>query len=355
MKKYFSLAWIILLVPLISHCGEASASQRPPAKIDSAVGYGRLSQEELIAINNILNKRGNSHLSSHAIADVILDPQNPDPRIRDISQKHHNALIMDGENSLMMAALYAHTRDRRFAQASINILYAWAATNKSFYGKNGFLASAWGVGAMARAARILQMTGPAEWNPVYYTVTMWMIRVAETQWYPIDPANPPAGSSPEILNPWEMNNVSNRTIVALEATMHVALLAQKQGWYLNTIEKYKEILPKYVITRDGMNSDDYRGDIWHKTAGIASATQICEMAWNRGIDLYSYYGDAVLRSAEFYAPQVNTEYIPFWPTLAKHYGQQAPLTLQLYYKDKGPFYNWYVNGVEFIWGLGGFL
>jgi hypothetical protein len=321
-----------------------------------------LSDVQKKAVTNLLNKRKESLGVSHAVAVCHIVPfshvqqlERDDPVLK-MSEQNHLKITGDGENALLTAALFAETRDETYARYSATILADWAKVNRSFTGKNGFLEAAWGVGAMARAARILKEHKSPEWQKIEGKVTRWFIDTAESQWLPRNPERPLPDTSPQLLSSWEMNNVSNRTFTSLEATLHVAYLIGDDAWFNKGIEKYKEILPKFFNDASGKHADDFRKDAWHIQAGIASAVQICKLAGRKKHDLFPLQNHAVLRSAEYYAPRITTQFIPFWEALVAHYGtQKAPQSANVLSRDKGSYYAWYIHGVEFNWGLPQFL
>jgi hypothetical protein len=364
---YTAQSWHFLMdVPVKTPTPRATPAPRatPPAprtleRGDNPGNIGiKLTAAQLTAVKNLLDGRTKTypHTRAHPVEHCVLAPDSSDPSVVELSKSNHNKLTKDGENALLTAAMFSHTKDANYAKHSANILLAWARTNRSFSGKNGFLASAWGVGAMARAARILKENNSSEWSRIEPTFVPWVVGVAETYWLPRDPARPLPDTKPQLLSKWEMENISNRTFTALEATLHVAYLIEDKSWFAGGVKMYQEILPKFVLTDSGMNADDYRGDPWHRQAGIASAVQICELAKRYGYDLYGIHNNALRSVAEYYAPQVNNQFIPFWRTAVDAYGAaNVPQSAALLKRDKGSYYKWYIDGVEFLWGLGQFL
>jgi hypothetical protein len=323
---------------------------------DSFAAMPHLSEKEAWALDTLIKRSKDSYKHNNAMEHVILDPGNTDSKINDLSKKNHDKLMTDAHNALMTAISYTHRKNDEYARYSASILLAWATKNQTFTGKNGFLASAWGVGAMARAARILKESGSAEWGRIQEPVTTWMTRVAQTYWLPRDGKTRLAGTKPQLLEKWEMNNISNRTMTALEATMHVAYLIGDDHWFAAAVNKYREILPRFVVKASGENSDHFRGDPWHRQAGIASAVQLSVLAKRKGYDLFPLHNEALRRSAEFYAPIVHTQFIPFWTAIVEHYGQdKMPHSTNLLQRDKGSYYAWYIHGLEFLWGFPRFL
>lgn len=334
---------------------QADPGQKPGGKSKEKIIIS-LTDIQVTAIRNVFEQRKNSYKRPQPVENAVLDPGSSDSAREQLSKENHIKLTEDGEHALMTAAMFSHTGDRQYAEYCAKILLAWANTNKNFTGKNGFLASAWGVGAMARAARILKETHAPEWLEIEGPFKKWAIKTAETYWLPRDGLPSKEGATPQLLSDWENKNVSNRTFTALEATLHVAHLVDDDQWFALGIEKYKAILPKFFTDKSGKHADDFRGDPWHKQASLASATQICQLAKGKGYSLFSINENVLKTSVEYYAMEINNQYVPFWPLFVDHYGsKETPQSYRLLIRDKGSYYKWYLHGVEFLWGLGQFL
>jgi hypothetical protein len=138
------------------------------------------------------------------------------------------------------------------------------------------------------------------------------------------------------LQHWEKEHISNRTMVGLEAALHVARLTGDRNWYREIVERYKGYIqwqnfraPRdepgvgttYFVNAVGENNDHFRGDAWHRTAGLASCLHICEMVKaDTGEDLFHSEGAILKKSLEYYADTMDPHGgapIPIWDIAAR--------------------------------------
>lgn len=299
-----------------------------------------LSEKEVDGILWYLKKYGDSEGKAQPVA------------VLDIPASTKSVIEKDGQNALMQAALSTipeHAHRAKFAAA---IMQSWAEVNKDFSNKNGFLASAWGVGAMARAAYILKRFHPAEWAKVEAKVLPWMMATAEREWMPRkEPTTELPKPKPQLLDRYESEDTSNRTFTAIEASVHVARLADDKVWLAYAGSLFKKYLPLWVDS-SGQNKDEKRGDPWHKQAGIAAGIQTIVILQKYGIDLSGAESKGILRTAEYYAQRIKQDEIALYEAVVQVYGADAaPASKALMERDLGHYY----YKPEFSWGLPGLL
>jgi hypothetical protein len=245
----------------------------------------------------------------------------------------------DAENALLHAAAFARTAGparSHHARAAAAILAGWATRNKGFSGPNGWLCAAWNLGSMARTAHILKASGVPEYEEVRGVFEPWAVRTAQAYLLPADEDHPLPGTKPQLLQPWETEHISNRTLAGLEASLHVARLTGDRHWYRKIVERYRQYVrwrdfraPRdepgcgttYFVNARGENNDHFRGDAWHRTAGLASCLQICELVRaDTGQDLFHIEQDILRTSLEFYAGTMDPRGgapIPVWDIAAR--------------------------------------
>ena len=245
----------------------------------------------------------------------------------------------DAENAFLHAAAYARGAgpDRpAHARAATAILARWAAVNEGFSGPNGWLCAAWNLGSIARTAYVLKTRQAPEYEGIRETFEAWAVRTAESYLLPRDERRPLPGTRPQLLQPWETEHISNRTLAGLEAALHVARLTGDRRWQANIVERYQRLIrwrdfraPRnepgcgttFFVNARGENNDHFRGDAWHRTAGLAAALQICEMVKaDTGQDLFHLEENILRTSLEFYADTLAPDGgapIPVWDIAAR--------------------------------------
>ena len=189
---------------------------------------------------------------------------------------------------------------------------------------------------MARSAYILKTLKAPEYEAVRSNFEKWAVYTTQAYLLPIDERHPLPDTKPELANNWELKHVSNRTMVGLEATIHVARLVGNRRWYRSAVDKYQRLIcwkdfraPRdepgcgttFFVNGQGENNDHYRGDPWHRTAGLASCLQICEIVKSdTGEDMFHREGDILKKSLEYYANILDPERgvpIPTWDLAAR--------------------------------------
>jgi len=234
-------------------------------------------------------------------------------------------------------------RDRH-AAAAARILHGWASGNEGFAGPNGWLCAAWNLGSMARAAYVLKSRQSPEYEAVRAVFERWAVATAEAYLLPVDEHRAPPGSRPQLLQAWEREHVSNRTMAGLEAVLHVARLTENRVWYRHAVERYKQWIawrefrrPRdeagsgtaYFVNERGENNDHFRGDAWHRTAGLASCLQIAAMVKaDTGEDLFGRERGILRTSLEWYAGMMGGDGgvpIPVWDLAAEAFPESGPI------------------------------
>lgn len=339
--------------------GGAPAAPLPVTKT-SAASPVLPSAGVLNATLDSLKKRGAEATKGHAA----------DAKRRD-SHASESLLTRDGENAMLNAVAYAglpkgSAQRAAYGKAAAGILDNLANENNQFSGKQGFLSAAWGVGAMARAANILKKADSPEYRAIAPKFEAWAERTAQSQWIPIDGKTVLPSTKPELLNPWEASHASNRTMTALEATLHVAELTDNKQWMKTAGDQYKGLVQfdnfkkadgagsegsTFFTNAAGKTGDDSRGDAWHQTAGLAASMQICEiMKRQTGEDMFNFQGGILEKSLQHYAQGINSTdgLIPFWDVAASRFPDSPAIArMASMQQDTG---NSSVG--QFSWGFG---
>lgn len=335
----FSLMLFLMALGLGSACKTTDLDSDAELLEASGARQG-LSEKEISGTLEYLKRAGPEAEKAHPEA------------ILDLPAGGQGIIQKDGQAALAQAALSTVPEHEHRAKIAADIILGWAEINKDFTNKNGFLASAWGVGAMARAGWILKKYHPREWARIQAKALPWMIATAEREWMPRkEPKGEVPKPKPQLLDRYESEDTSNRTFTALEATVHVARLADDRAWLSYAASLFEKYQPLWVDA-SGQNKDEKRGDPWHKQAGIAAAIQTIVILRQYDIDLSGAEDKAVLRTAEYYAERLQRDEIALYEAVVQVYGASAaPFSKKIAEKNHGYYY----YKPEFSWGLPGLL
>ncbi len=318
------------------------------------------------AIIRILDDRGAPSKAAHPVPFLDLPAHTP-----------CGTFTVDAENALLHAAAYARLSGperTEHARAAAAILHAWATDNEGFGGANGWLCAAWNMGSMARTAYVLKTLQAQEYDEIRHVFEAWAVQTTQAYLLPRDERLPLPGSRPQLLQHWEREHVSNRTMVGLEAALHVARLTGDRTWYRKIVERYREYIqwkrfraPKdepgagttYFVNASGENNDHFRGDAWHRTAGLASCLQICEMVKaDTGEDLFHAEGAILKQSLEFYADTIGPHGgapIPVWDIAARAFPDSEKIVAMAYRQKAHERASSIGTILQYSWGISDLL
>lgn len=329
MNPSISCSLALLVLGLASSSPAQLA--KPPASVPEA--NQAVSLESVLAI---LAARGGDAANPHPVATVDI------PKLTSCGP-----LTTDAQSAFLHAVAYARSTEAdraRFAKIAAAILQAWASTNHTFTGGNGSLCAAWNIGSMSRTAYLLKSLKAPEYAAIADTFEPWAVHAAQAYLLPIDDRHPLKGTEPALLNDWELRHVTNRSLASLEAVLHVSRLVGNKRWYRSAVERYEKWIrwkdfkapngepdegTTYFVNLQGENTDHHRGDIWHRTAGLASCLQICAVVKaDTGYDLFHRERDVLRNSLEFYAAIHEKEGglpIPVWDLAARAFPESQAI------------------------------
>lgn len=185
----------------------------------------------------------------------------------------HKEITSDGAMCYQQTIAFLHTRNIVYAKNAINIINAWATTNKKFEGSNAPLEASWAVTSMIRSAEILKhnVLCANEWKTsnVQEIFNGWIDKVI----YP--------------LFCWKITWVNNWNLTMTEARMQLAIFRDNKSDFDWAVNAYRKIFDIYVKPWKTGQCGETRRDQVHAQFGIGSMINICEMAWHQGIDLYT--------------------------------------------------------------------
>lgn len=186
----------------------------------------------------------------------------------------HEECTKDGEQAYSAALAFWATGRKAYADCSIRILKAWATTNKVWTGDNAILEASWSICSMARAAELLKYSSAAtDWTSVEPLFFSWLDKVIM-----------PVLKDSSI---WRWNIVGNWHFSCLCARMQIAILREDYTDWAWCTTMYPIALNKALIWQlcPGETSETTR-DCCHAQFQIGGITQVPEIAWHQGVDLY---------------------------------------------------------------------
>jgi hypothetical protein len=232
------------------------------------------------------------------------------------------------------AVMWAITGDKRYADKAIEIVNAWSSTLKSITGRDAVLMAGLGPFKMVNAAEILR-----------YTNSGWReedIRKTERHFkeviYPV-------------LKDFAPFANGNWDAAAIKTVMAIAVFCNDRPMFERALHYYVNghgngRLTYYVINEEGQVQESGR-DQAHTQLGIGMLAESCAIAWNQGLDLYSYANNRLLKGFEYVAKFNLGGEVPFTEWLDRtgkyHHtkiSQQARGELRAVYEQ---VYNHYVN------------
>lgn len=182
------------------------------------------------------------------------------------------------------------------ANTAVRILNAWGSTFTGFHVTDGhwdaFLAAGLQGYEFANVAEI--MRSYSGWAAADIAAFQQMMTTAWLPWV--------GGFT-------ELRVFSNWDLCHLAASMAIAVLCDDRAGFDKAVSYFKEgagngAIPQmtYFMHPGYLAQTQESGrDQGHNMLSIALVTQICEMAWNQGVDLYGYDNNRVLAACEYSA------------------------------------------------------
>jgi Alginate lyase len=189
--------------------------------------------------------------------------------------KGHKECTQDGEQAYSAALAFWATENIAYAHSALNILKAWATVNKVWKGDNAILEASWSICSMARAAELLKYAPGTSgvWATIEPVFFSWL-----------DAVIMPVLRDDTI---WRWDNVGNWHFSCICARMQLAILREDFTEWNWCVKTYPTALNKALVWKlcPGQTSETTR-DCCHAMFQIGGMTQVPEIAWHQGIDLY---------------------------------------------------------------------
>jgi hypothetical protein len=214
----------------------------------------------------------------------------------DMSAAYYNAIV------------WSITGDEAYARKSVEIMNAWSYKNTAIIGSDAILAAGIYGYKVANAAEIIRATYPAWQKQDVEQMQRWL----RTVWYPVikDLADANWGTCciPTILS------------IGVFCDDHVIFTNGVYAYEYGGAGKDLCGVAQY-ISKTGQSGEAGR-DQPHAQGGIGHLAEAAQIAWNQGIDLYSFDEDRLLAGFEYAAKYNLGEDVPYDPQF--HRGTMGP-------------------------------
>eukprot|EP00878_Enallax_costatus_P024210 GHUV01025815.1.p1 GENE.GHUV01025815.1~~GHUV01025815.1.p1 ORF type:complete len:268 (+),score=78.55 GHUV01025815.1:397-1200(+) len=187
------------------------------------------------------------------------------------------------------AVMWIVTNDERYARNAATIIDAWSTQNRAFHGKNAPLEGGWGMASFARAAELLKYTWPG-----------WQSSGVEGRYISWVKSLVMPNLQHEMLNRLPM---ANWQATVAEALAQLSILTGDRSLWDQAMSWWHKVMDVY-ITPCGECQETKR-DMFHSQFGLGGLIQLAEMAWQQGVDLYSYRNNQLFTAMEFHAYITN--------------------------------------------------
>lgn len=201
-------------------------------------------------------------------------------------------MAIEYQKDYQYVLVYLVSKDTKYADKIISRLITWSNECKTIIGGNAPLECSWAIVGFLRLQEILMYTYPDGWKK----------SGIETQWNKfIDEV-----VFPHVLSMYKNNIVGGRggdnwkTSSVLARLMYSKVRKDKTQFNIcikNAYLVFDRLFGKY---KTGQTSETAR-DIGHAQMGIGCLSQICEILYHHGIDLYSRNNNLLMKSYEFHA------------------------------------------------------
>jgi hypothetical protein len=260
----------------------------------------------------------------------------------------YKELARDSKAVFANAQLWAVTDCTAYADKAIEIINAWAETNKEITGGNDKLTA---------GSSCIQFTNAAE--IIKHTYSGWKVQQQETfeNWlrnviWPLL-----KDFIPSYNGNWDA--VIGQGLISMGIFLDDKFIFDHAvNYYLNGIGNGTM---SYYVRNDSTTQETLR-DQGHEQMGVGALAGFAEIAWNQGVDLYSKKNSRLLKGIEGTAKRVNEvdcQILEIWESMYNHYhnrlGFEMPYTEAILnkpgYRPEG-YGNFRGFNTLFFYGLG---
>jgi len=197
------------------------------------------------------------------------------------------------------ALMWAITGDEAHAKTAVAILNAWSNTFKVFDGTDVELGAGLNGFKLTSAAEIMR-TYPG-WSPV---------EIKKCQAMFMNVFYPP-------LQYFALWAHGNWDLACMKEMMAIGVFCDDHALFDRAVDFYYKgpgngSLPHYIVNESGQVQESGR-DQAHTQLGIGHLSEMCEVAWSQGMDMYSFMSNRLLKGFEYTAKYNLGEDVPFEP------------------------------------------
>jgi len=222
---------------------------------------------------------------------------------------HKNEFDADCNAAHYNALMWCLTGDRRHADKAKEILNAYSSTLGEIVGTDKILMASLNGAKLVYAAELIRHTD-AGWDAA--DIDRFERMLLEV-FYPV-------------IRDFAVFANGNWSTGCVKTTMAIGVFCDNQEIFDRAVNWYRQgtdngSLTNYIINENGQCQESGR-DQQHAQLGLAHLAEVCEMAWNQGLDLYGASDNRLLKGFE-YTAQYNlgceVPFVPWRDTTGKYY------------------------------------
>ncbi|BCU77169.1 LamG-like jellyroll fold domain-containing protein [Luteolibacter sp. LG18] len=251
-------------------------------------------------------------LTSSGRAQLGTAPRPLQTVIRGGTGQNFAQMYIDIARAYQLALRWKVSGDTAYADQAVVFLNAWSNTMTGLTGNSDrFLASGIYGYQWANVGEIMR-TYPG-WAAADVTKFQTLLL---NVFYPMNHDFLVNHNSAAITNYW-----ANWDLCNIASVLAIGVFCDRQDLYNEAVDYFYKgggngAIDKavYYIHPGNLGQWQESGrDQGHTTFGVALAGPICEMAWNQGLDFYSYGNNRILAGTEYVAKYNLWQDVPFWP------------------------------------------
>ena len=218
-------------------------------------------------------------------------------------------MVFDGNAAYQNALMWCITGDEAHAKKAVEILNAWANALKRMKGHDVQLSAGLNGFKFVNAAELMRHTYPA-WPNTEIKQCERMLQ---------DVVYPP-------IQNFAFHANGNWDAACMKTMIAIGVFCNDQTLFKRAIDYYRSgkgngRLTHYVINEAGQCQESGR-DQQHTQLGLSLLAEMCEIAWNQGVDLYGEENNRLLKGFEFtarYNLGWNVPFEPYTDTTGKYH------------------------------------
>ncbi|MFJ9020485.1 alginate lyase family protein [Streptomyces sp. NPDC102259] len=214
-----------------------------------------------------------------------------------------NQAVADSAAAYQNALLWAVTGERAHADKARDILNAWTASLTKITGADGPLGAGLQAFKFANAAELLRHTGYDGWTDSDIS------RCAESLldvWYPA-------------VSGYMLYANGNWDLTAIQSILAIGVFCEQRTLFEDALRfaaagAGNGSVAHRIVAATGQGQETGR-DQGHEQLAVGLMGDAAQVAWNQGVDLWSYDGNRILAGAEYAARYNLGGEVPFTPDL----------------------------------------